>query len=332
MHTKPTVSASLQAFMAHLIDYAGLFPPAKLPLPAAIAEYAELRKQPERWMLSRFIIPAAQLNDLSNIAASLFTLADPFVFSILGRSGHDANDFMLNLRADLDDVHAFKQRHGKHNGSGVVPDVFEVRLPAVATATNDPATIVHLLDEAGQIISGEGEMRPFYEVTFDANWEHAVTAAVTAIASHNATTTHKAAGYKLRCGGMEAAAFPSPTQVAHAIHTCNEHKVALKATAGLHHPIRHYAESVRTMMHGFFNVFGAGILAHSHALSPDQLTAILNDENPDNFRFDATKFAWRDLSVSAPQIEAVRQNFMISYGSCSFDEPREDLRRLHLLD
>jgi hypothetical protein len=33
---------SLQAFLSHLIDYAGLFPPAALPLPEAIANYGPI--------------------------------------------------------------------------------------------------------------------------------------------------------------------------------------------------------------------------------------------------------------------------------------------------
>ena len=47
--------------MDGLIDYAGLFPPAKLPLNEAISEYISHLKDEEKWMLGRFIIPISKL-------------------------------------------------------------------------------------------------------------------------------------------------------------------------------------------------------------------------------------------------------------------------------
>ncbi len=41
---------SLQKIMNGLIDYAGLFPPAKLPLNEAISEYISHLKEEEKWM------------------------------------------------------------------------------------------------------------------------------------------------------------------------------------------------------------------------------------------------------------------------------------------
>ena len=53
-------SAGARAFLAGLIDYAGLFPPAALPLGPALAEYARHRAGPDAWMLGRFIVPAGR--------------------------------------------------------------------------------------------------------------------------------------------------------------------------------------------------------------------------------------------------------------------------------
>ena len=55
---------SLQTLMNGLIDYAGLFPPAKLPLNEAVAEYISHFKDNKKWILGRFIIPVSQLKDL----------------------------------------------------------------------------------------------------------------------------------------------------------------------------------------------------------------------------------------------------------------------------
>ena len=49
------VSASLRALLAGVIDYAGLFPPATLPLDEAVRNYARYRREPEGWMLGRLV-------------------------------------------------------------------------------------------------------------------------------------------------------------------------------------------------------------------------------------------------------------------------------------
>jgi len=54
----------MRAAFGMLIDYAGLFPPAKLSMEAAIAEYYASRRGPKAWMLGRFIVPASRLPEL----------------------------------------------------------------------------------------------------------------------------------------------------------------------------------------------------------------------------------------------------------------------------
>jgi hypothetical protein len=140
-----------------------------------------------------------------------------------------------------------------------------------------------------------------------------------------------AAGLKLRCGGLEPSAFPSPEQVAFVITACRDALVPLKFTAGLHHPLRHYDEGVKTKMHGFLNVFGAGVLAHRHRLDEEQVRAIIADEDPTHFVFDDDCFRWKDYAATVGEIRLARQLAVTSFGSCSFDEPRDDLRTLGLL-
>src|SRR5271166_5986544 len=58
--------ASLRALMTNVIDYAGLFPPAQLPLDQALRNYASYREGPDAWMLGRFVCPAAKLAELTS--------------------------------------------------------------------------------------------------------------------------------------------------------------------------------------------------------------------------------------------------------------------------
>ena len=106
----------------------------------------------------------------------------------------------------------------------------------------------------------------------------------------------------------------------------------MKCTAGLHHPIRHYRDEVKTKMHGFINVFAAGILALVHTLDAPHLSQILADEDPSHFRITESSLAWNNLTASAPQVADARNRLMIAYGSCSFSEPRDDLRQLYWLN
>ena len=53
-----------RAFFEALIDYAGLFPPAQLPMREAAANYARYRESPESWMLAKFVVPIARANDV----------------------------------------------------------------------------------------------------------------------------------------------------------------------------------------------------------------------------------------------------------------------------
>ena len=83
-------------------------------------------------------------------------------------------------------------------------------------------------------------------------------------------------------------------------------------------------------MHGFLNVLGAGILAREEDWDVPQTATMLADEDATAFRFDDEGFAWRDWRIATEDVAAQRV-FITSFGSCSFDEPRDDLRALHLL-
>lgn len=54
----------MQALFEGLIDYAGLFPPAKLPMDDAVAQYRQAAGGPHAAMLERFIVPASRLGEL----------------------------------------------------------------------------------------------------------------------------------------------------------------------------------------------------------------------------------------------------------------------------
>src|SRR5262249_18447324 len=136
------------------------------------------------------------------------------------------------------------------------------------------------------------------------------------------------AGFKLRCGGLDAASFPSPKEGATVIAVGCFNGVPLKFSAGLHHPIRRDDSGAHTHMPRFPNIFLARVLCGSRFLQPHP---VLEDEDPNSFSFDADGLRWREYRASVAEIEVARRERVISFGSCSFDEPRDDLRALGLL-
>ncbi|WP_457653487.1 hypothetical protein [Rhodocaloribacter sp.] len=320
--TSSRTTESLHALLSGIIDYAGLFPPARLSLDEAIRNFARYRRAPEAWMLARFVIPTARLADLAPYAP-LFAEAPPFRFAVLGTGGPDAATFLTALDADLEALAAF---HARHEGRAVA-DVMEVRLPETLLAA--PARDVRAFLDA--VADRLGESSLFLEAPLG-EARRTLPSLLDALAAHNAARpSGTEAALKIRTGGLEPAAFPPPEALAFAVVACRDAGVRFKATAGLHHPVRQYRDEVGAKMHGFLNLFGAAALAYTHALDEAAVLAILRDEDPAHFRFTDEAFAWRDLSASPEAVRRARTALAVSFGSCSFDEPRDDLRALGLL-
>ena len=141
---------------------------------------------------------------------------------------------------------------------------------------------------------------------------------------------------KLRTGGVTADLIPGADEVARFLEACARAGVPFKATAGLHHPFRSrrrltYApDSPEAVMHGFLNVFLAAALA-AEGVPAGELADLLREEDPAAFRFGAEGAAWRGRSIARARLEAVRRELAVGFGSCSFEEPRQDLAEAKLL-
>jgi hypothetical protein len=112
--------------------------------------------------------------------------------------------------------------------------------------------------------------------------------------------------------------------------------VPFKATAGLHHPLRsvhrftYQADSPSGIMHGFVNVFLAAAFLRA-GMETKTAVQLLDEQSADAFHFNAAGVGWRRHQLSQREIAAARRGFAVSFGSCSFTEPIDDLKRLRLL-
>ena len=92
---------SLQTLMNGLIDYAGLFPPAKLPLNEAVAEYISHFKDNKKWILGRFIMPVSQLKDLEEFIPK-FDGIGTLKLSVLGGQTSSDKEFLHQTKKEID--------------------------------------------------------------------------------------------------------------------------------------------------------------------------------------------------------------------------------------
>lgn len=136
---------------------------------------------------------------------------------------------------------------------------------------------------------------------------------------------------KIRTGGVTASAIPSAEQVVRFLSCCIQHRVPFKATAGLHHAVRgihtlsDQPQSIHACMHGFVNVLLAAALLANGA-GTLAATTLLNEQHPDSFRFTPDAITWRDFTLTPEHLIPFRRDRMVSFGSCAFTEPLEELR------
>lgn len=319
------MSPAQRAFLTGLVDYAGLFPPANLDLDPALRNFVRYQDGDDAWMLGRFILPARLLDALDTYAA-LFEATSPARFSVLGRPAV-GDDLIPPALATLADARQFEARHA----GAAFADRFEFRLSQ--PVAEDPTALAELFAAVGEgLMAREGDARTFFEVPLlGDDWRCGVDTVACAVADFNRDAGRQVVGVKLRCGGVTPDAFPTVEALACALIACRDAGAPFKGTAGLHHPVRHYNEGVGAPMHGFLNVFGGAILARSCNLDQNTLERLLMDENADHFSFQ-DGFTWLDHGADADAVVEARAQFATTYGSCSFDEPREDLHALGMLD
>ena len=302
-------SASLRALLDQVIDYAGMFPPCSLALEPALRNHASYVRSPEAWMLNGFVLPVEQFHPTRQFLSE-FDPLHPLRVAALGPKTANADAFLDALH----EVDAAIRSFSKYDVDLVSVSHLEMFLPENVDLAS--------LEKARAIV---GDLPLFWEAP-----PQRAEQTITLLAEHNSDEETATFGYKLRTGGVTADAFPSSAEIARALVRPATHQLPIKFTAGLHHPIRQFRDEVKTKMHGFLNVLGAAVLAAEHQWDADQAAIMLEDEDPRSFSFTDDFFAWRDWKIDTERLQS-RRRFVRSFGSCSFDEPREDLRALGFL-
>ena len=320
--TQTHIRRSIETLMTGLIDYAGLFPPAKLSMQIAVENYARYLRCEHEQFLSRFICTVPRLKELSQHGAMMM----PGTYATSGyRENADMQDpWQISaiitgvLEDDLEQIYAFNEHHDDEAHGLAMVDAIEMKI-------DSPSDVDEAMDLIPEMIV------PAFELPRGAIFDGDPRGFIAALAGNQAVA-------KIRCGGVTPDLIPTSADIARFMHACNSADVAFKATAGLHHPIRaehaltYEPDAPRAIMHGFVNVFLAGAFVRSiKKFDMDTTIQILNETDPIAFKFNEDSVGWKHLSISVDALSQVRESFATSYGSCSFDEPRDDLKKLGLL-
>lgn len=309
--------AAVRALLTGIIDYAGMFPPAKLPLDRALENYQEHQKTRHHWMLGNFVCPVGRLRHVTDW---LGEAAPPL--SILAEPPADAEEFLPRLTDAFDAALRHRPTWTEESVAGI-----EIPLPRSVA----PAALAQPLS-AAVAFCRETPMQIWLETPFSPTWIDDVAKLAEELQTVHKRHPSQPFGLKIRCGGTTPEAFPTAERIAFFIDLCRTASLRWKATAGLHHPYPRWDENLQVWQHGFLNVFVAGILARIHALDQPTLVEILADRKGQFFRFQDNKIRWKSWACTTVQIQESRGTFATSFGSCSFEEPVADLLEMGLLD
>ena len=292
-------AGAVGALLEGIVDYAGLFPPAGLDLPAAVAEYGARRRSGDAWMLGRFVLPASRLSELPAAAAAAWA--------------SDGGGWRLSALVGPDvagDAAAVASFNAAQPGRALVD--------AVELKATTPEEVAAVLDAAPRGAAA------YVEIPLDP----ALDALLDAVQAHGGRA-------KVRTGGVTAAAFPPTEAVARFLDECVRRALPFKATAGLHHPVRgeqaltYAPDAPRGVMHGFLNLLAATALLCAHRPF-ERASAALEERDAGAFGVGNEALVWRGERLEADAVRSARA-LMSGFGSCSFAEPVADLRALGLL-
>lgn len=291
---------SVRSLLSGIVDYAGLFPPSMVSMADAVANFAAYRKSPHGWLLERFVVPVARLGEFVEAAEEHFVEGDPWRLSVL--AGEDIN---VTIR----DIKLFNTQHSGR----AVCDALEVKASTVSKIENTVAALPE-------------DLTAYFEIAMGENFVDLLSAV--AIKNQRA---------KIRTGGTTREDFPPTREIIRFVRSCMAANVPFKATAGLHHPIRCFrpltyaSDAPRGTMHGFLNVLlMTGFARESYRVA--LLEELMEEEFDEAFTFRDNGIAWRNEHfLTDGHVQRLRDKGMISFGSCSFTEPVEDLQSLGLL-
>jgi hypothetical protein len=300
-----TPVASAQVLLAGLIDYAGLFPPASLEMLSCVKKYSHYLNSPERWVLGRFVLPVARLDEFLNTQENAAT--DPWKLSGI---------VSANI---VDDLAAVDEFNRKAPGAVIdtvelrVRDAEEIELAALHMPAGTAAFFEIAPEGAAELLTTVRRVKGYAKLRTGGVVKDAFPA------------IERIEEFLSACAQL-GVAFKATAGLHHPLRCVRS--------------LTYEANAQEGMMHGFLNLFTAASIAwesaHAgHAIRRGAIAACLADEERTNWHFDESGLTWtgddEPLRIGVEGLRSMRSEFALSFGSCSFEEPLTELRELDLL-
>lgn len=319
------MTQSLYTLLYKIIDYAGMFPPASLELAEAFNNFENYTVGEYSWLLNRFIIPVSQLNDFVKLYQQ--SESKKISLSYLLSKIDNKKEFFLTFENELKVLQNFEKLFPLFSDDSAY---FELNCPREVMAESKQSLKKFVEDTIRAIANTRNTpYNVFYEfpvIEFD---ETIFKYFVEYLATEN--LNGYPAYFKLRAGGTLREHFPSSETIAKILLTLKEFGVGFKATAGLHHPFKYFDSKLETKVHGFLNLFCSSVLVYNYPLDFYALYILLEEASREDFIFSENSINYKDLEINTDLIAKARKEFAFSYGSCSFTEPVDDLKKLQML-
>lgn len=305
-----------------LVDYAGLFPPAALPLRETIENYVAYIGGKDHPMLGRLILPATQFQAAAEIIQGL-KLPYPVPVSCLVARSVTIAESRTRLGEAVGIIAAYRD----DPYAVIDPQVIEMALPEELTNDITELELGGYVHQLHAIMDDVDLTLPiFLEPPLSGDVLAMADSLTTVLDAHNHAGHEPPLGWKLRCGGLSKESFPSSDTLSKFVIAAARHGVPIKATAGLHHPFPIIDPVTGGRMHGFVNLIAAVACAIRNPSDRQTVVDILDDDDASAFLVGDLGLHWRDHMFSLDRLKKVRGEGLLSFGSCSFDEPRDDLR------
>lgn len=292
---------SIERLMSGVVDYAGLFPPAALDLKQTVTNYAEYLKRDEGRYLGRLVLPVSRIREFEDAAEGLLPRGNP-VFPWYLSAVIDED-----LIASLEEIVDFNLFHARNEQAGAaIIDTLEVKANSVGEIQRSMFLVPRTLNT-------------YFEIPVDSDPVELIL-----------TISNARARAKVRTGGPTPEAIPSDAALARFIVLCAESRLQFKATAGLHHaitgeyPLTSDSEGPRSRMYGFVNLIVATSFARFE-MEEKLVREVLAETSASAFAFDNDGLQWRSHRLTNRQLELTRSQIAIAFGSCSFEEPVNEL-------
>ena len=280
--------SAVEALLAGLIDYAGLFPPAGLDMRTAVRHYLAYREGMHRAALGRFVVSLDRLGELRTAAEDSFA---EMRLSVILAPGTDLST-----------------------------------LPEAPGNARDRCTFECKVREPSEIERVTAQSSPSTDCYFEIPMDSTSEPLLEAIALHGARAklrtggvvseafpSAKAVVWMLQALAERRLVFKATAGLHHPVRS--------------RHRYTYQPDSSEGMMHGFLNVVFAATVLHFGGSAGEALH-VLEEEDPQSWQVTPESIRCRASLWSADQLRAVREHFFVSFGSCSFEEPMSDLEAM----